>query len=128
MKKLINQLKFLALVPLMSLVFTAPIALATDAKTAITCGVNSAAGSNSCTAKPTTSLDDTVKTIVNILSAVVGVIAVVMIIIAGLRYASSAGDPEAAKGAKNTILYAVIGLAIAAVAQVIVHFVLHNVG
>lgn len=60
----------------------------------------------------------------NLLSIIVGIAAVIMIIIAGLRYVTSGGKDESVKGAKNTILYAIIGLVIVALAQVIVHFVL----
>jgi heme/copper-type cytochrome/quinol oxidase subunit 2 len=65
-----------------------------------------------------------VTNIINILSVVVGVIAVIMIIFAGFRYVTSSGKDESVKGAKNTILYAIIGLVIVALAQIIVHFVL----
>jgi len=51
-------------------------------------------------------------------------ISVVMIIIGGLRYIFSAGDPGSTKGAKDTILYAVVGLVVVIFAQVIVAFVL----
>lgn len=73
-----------------------------------------------------TSLSDLVKKIVNILSVVVGIVAVIMIIIAGFRYVTSGGKQESVTGAKNTILYAIIGLIIVALAQIIVHFVLSN--
>jgi Type IV secretion system pilin len=52
------------------------------------------------------------------------VAAVIAIIISGLRYVTSAGDSNSINGAKNTILYAVIGLVIVAMAQIIVKFVL----
>ena len=58
---------------------------------------------------------------------VVGVIAVIMIIIGGLRYITSGGDSNNTKGAKDTILYAIIGLVVVAMAQVIVKFVLNKV-
>jgi hypothetical protein len=69
-------------------------------------------------------LTGTVKTVVNVLSVVVGIAAVVMIIIGGFRYITSGGKQESVTAAKNTILYAVIGLVIVALAQVIVRFVL----
>jgi hypothetical protein len=69
-------------------------------------------------------LQGTVKTVVNVLSVVVGIVAVIMIIIGGFRYITSGGKQESVTGAKNTILYAVIGLVIVALAQVIVRFVL----
>lgn len=64
--------------------------------------------------------------IINILSVVVGFIAVVMLIIGGFRYITSAGDSNRVSGAKNTILYALIGLVIVASAQIIVQFVLNK--
>jgi ABC-type Fe3+ transport system permease subunit len=69
-----------------------------------------------------------IQTVVNILSVVVGAIAVIMIIYAGFRYVTSGGRDEAVKGAKNTILYAIIGLVIVALAQIIVHFVIAKAG
>jgi hypothetical protein len=62
--------------------------------------------------------------IVNILSIVAGIAAVIMIIVAGIRYTTSGGDSNATSGAKNALVYALIGIAIAALAQVLVHFVL----
>jgi hypothetical protein len=72
----------------------------------------------------TSKVNDLIKEIVNILSIVVGIVAVVMIIIGGFRYITSGGASEKVTGAKNTILYALIGLVIVALAQVIVRFVL----
>jgi hypothetical protein len=67
-----------------------------------------------------------IRTIVNILSVLIGAIAVIMIIIGGFRYITSGGKQESVGNAKNTILYAIIGLVIVALAQIIVHFVLNN--
>lgn len=98
-----------------------------DTKTAIQCGECGAAGQPSCNTTPK-GLNSTIQAIINVLSALVAVVAVIMIIIGGFRYVTSAGNPESAKGARNTILYAVIGLVIVSIAQIIVHFVLRNVG
>lgn len=62
--------------------------------------------------------------IVNAVIFVVGAVAVLMIIIGALRYVLSGGDPSGTKSAKDTILYAVIGLAVAVAAYAIVNFVL----
>lgn len=62
--------------------------------------------------------------IVNIISVIVGVVAVIMIIFGGFKYITSGGDSGNVTGAKNTILYAIIGLVIVALAQFIVRFVL----
>ena len=71
-----------------------------------------------------TKIDSIIKTVINIFSLVVGVVAVIMIIIGGLKYITSGGDSGNITGAKNTILYAIIGLVVVALAQFIVNFVL----
>lgn len=72
------------------------------------------------------SLSSVIKRIINIFSIVVGAVSVIMIIIGGFRYVVSNGDSNGVSGAKNTILYAIIGLVIVLFAQVIVRFVLTN--
>lgn len=62
--------------------------------------------------------------VVNIFSVVVGFIAVVMIIFGGVKYITSGGDSGNVSGAKNTIVFAIVGLVIVALAQVLVRFVL----
>lgn len=69
-------------------------------------------------------VNDIIETVINIFSIVVGVVAVIMIIVGGLKYITSGGDSGNITGAKNTILYAVVGLVIVALAQIIVRFVL----
>ncbi|MEX1058988.1 MAG: pilin [Candidatus Saccharimonadales bacterium] len=91
-------------------------------------GACNAAGQVNCTPQAATnSLGNTIKKIVNILSIAAGVIAVIMLIIGGIRYITSAGNEQAVAGAKRTIFYALIGLVIVALAQIIVRFVLKNV-
>lgn len=55
---------------------------------------------------------------------IVGAISVIVLIIAGLMYVLSAGNPEQTKRAKDAILYAAVGLAVAVLAFAIVNFVL----
>lgn len=69
-----------------------------------------------------------VYTIINWVLIAVGILCVVFIIIGGIRYATSGGDPEKVKSAKNTILYALIGLVIAILANVIVQIVFQVTG
>ena len=87
--------------------------------TATTCPDTSTAGS-------ATTLTDFIANALNILSIVVGVIAVIMIIVGGFRYVASAGKAESIQGAKNTILYALIGLVVVGLAQVVVRFILQR--
>jgi hypothetical protein len=69
-------------------------------------------------------LNSLITSIVNIFSVIVGIVAVIMIIIGGFKYITSGGDSGNVTGAKNTILYAIIGLIVVALAQFIVKFVL----
>lgn len=64
------------------------------------------------------------QTVVNIFSYVVGAIAIIMIIYGGFRYITSGGSSEGVGTAKNTLIYAIVGLVIVALAQIIVRFVL----
>ena len=64
------------------------------------------------------------KNVINILLFVAGAISVIVIIVGGIKYVTSAGDSAGVNNAKNTILYAVIGLAIAVMAFAIVNFVI----
>ncbi len=61
---------------------------------------------------------------INLFSWIIGIISVVMIMVGGVKYITSQGSSDSVSGAKNTILYAVIGLVVVALAQVIVRFVL----
>lgn len=69
-------------------------------------------------------VNNLIKQIINIFSLVVGIVAVIMIIIGGLKYITSSGDSGNISSAKSTILYAIIGLVVVALAQFIVKFVL----
>ncbi|MEO8105469.1 MAG: pilin [Candidatus Saccharibacteria bacterium] len=77
-------------------------------------------GTNDCGAGVTSLANS----IVNILSQIVGVLAVIMVIWAGFKYITSGGDSNKITSAKNTLIYAIIGLVIVALAQIIVHFVI----
>ena len=68
--------------------------------------------------------------IIGILNGVIGIIAavcVVIIVIGGVQYMTSSGDAGKVKKAKDTILYAIIGLVVCALAATIVNFVISKV-
>ena len=71
-----------------------------------------------------TGINRIIKNVINLFSLVVGAVSVIMIIYGGFKYITSGGNDGNVSGAKNTILYALIGLVIVALAQVIVRFVL----
>jgi len=76
-----------------------------------------------CQAGNKDKLSSFVRTIVDILLYILGAVAVIMVIIGGFMYVTSGGDTTAVTKAKNTILYAVVGLVVAILAYAIVHFV-----
>ena len=77
-----------------------------------------------CSTNGGSSINSIMRTIINLLSVIVGIVAVVMIIIAGLRYITSGGDANKVGGAKNALIYALVGIVVVALAQILVHFVL----
>ena len=87
-----------------------------------------AAGANA--AKGTDQVTDlfgqtgTFRTITNVLLYLIGAISVIMLIVGGLRYVVSGGDSTAVQGAKNTILYAIVGIIVAILAYAVVSFVI----
>lgn len=64
------------------------------------------------------------QTITDVLLFVIGAVSVIMLILGGIRYTISQGDSAAVTAAKNTILYAIIGLVVAILAYAAVHFVI----
>ena len=71
-------------------------------------------------------LQSLIRTALQILFWVAGVAAVFALVIAAIRYILSGGSSSGVTGAKNMIIYALIGLVIAATAQIIVQFVLKS--
>ena len=80
-------------------------------------------GGNTAICADDTEASDIVRTIINTMLFVIGVLAVIMIIHSGLKYVISRGEAEQVKGAKNTLMYAVVGLVVAMLSFVIVNFV-----
>lgn len=72
---------------------------------------------------PISGNDGVLMLVVNILSAVVGIAAVIMIIVSGISYMTSQGDSSKIQSAKNTIIYAVVGLIVVLLSRTIIGFV-----
>ena len=64
--------------------------------------------------------------IVSVMLFTVGILSVIMLIFGGLRYIISNGDSKKVEAAKNTILYAIIGLIVAIMSYAIVNFVVSS--
>lgn len=80
-----------------------------------------------CNIEKDNSLIDTIQVIINVILGVLGLVAVIFIILGGVNFVTSSGDPGKVKKAKDTILYGVIGLVVALLAYAIVNFVLTSV-
>ncbi len=117
----------LALGTLFSFAFAAsPAFAADDASKSAACEAigGTYSGGKCSTPGNTAEPQDIFSQIIQIFSWVVGAISVIMLIFGGFKYITSGGDAGKITSAKNTILYAVVGLVIVALSQVIVNFVL----
>lgn len=82
---------------------------------------------NGCPGFAINPLDKTVTNILNGVIAVLGSVAVIFIVIGGVNYMTSSGDATKVKKARDTILYAAIGLVVSALAFAIVNFVIAKI-
>lgn len=90
-------------------------------------GIGGSTSGTTCTASGgSPSVQNIITTIVNVFSYIIGIVAVIMVMVAGFKYITSNGDSGAISSAKNTLIYAIVGLAIVALAQFIVNYVLSS--
>ena len=87
------------------------------------CDQNSA-NSAICAEREGAEATSVVKLLLNTAFYAIGVLSVIMIVFSGFKYINSRGDAEGVKSAKNTLLYAVIGLIVSMLAFVIVNYVI----
>jgi len=144
---MINKIKKIILVSLTSIVFAASAlvpsfsveAAAAAAGPANGCGSNNVAANIGSGANSTgnsqlcnngkdlnSGVKNLASTVTTDFSIVVGAISVIMIIYAGFKYITSGGSNENTNSARNILMYAVIGLVIAVIAQLIVHLVINS--
>jgi|GEM_PF-2641702 len=71
-----------------------------------------------------TQVGNTVNTVVGLLSYVAGILGIIFIVLSGFKYITSSGDQNKVASAKTTLIYALAGLAVAALAQILIHTVL----
>ena len=75
-----------------------------------------------------TGIKSTLEFALNLISIIAGVIAVIMVVISGIKFMTSQGDPGQVSSARQSIIYAVVGVVIVALSQVIVNFVVSRIG
>lgn len=138
MKKILQKIsKMLVLVPAMVMSFglVATVSMA-PAMAASGCDVSSGIGGavNEGCSKGSGQQTDlfgnegVFTTIINVMLFIVGILCIIMIIYGGIRYTTSNGDKGRVESAKNTILYAVVGLIIAILAFALVSWVVSSLG
>lgn len=126
MKKLTLSFLLLAVMVFAPLVFTpgAQAALFSGAKDNACQGIGQ--GTNGCSDTAGSQVENIIKNSLNVLSIIVGIVAVIMVIVAGFKYETSGGDSSKISSAKSTLIYALVGLVVVALAQFIVQFVINS--
>lgn len=118
---------FLPILILSSIVFALPISAQSDV-----CDVPGAGNTEFCQANPgpgaptNNTVLDTLSTVIDILLVVVGATAVITIIISGIQYVTSSGDPGRTNKARSALIYSVVAIVIAVLARSIITFVLNR--
>lgn len=118
MKRFVTSLMIIASATLSGLIIT-PTVQAVDVFQSCTNASDSAV----CKAK-NDSATNIIQIVINTLLFILAGVAVIMIVIGGFKYVTSGGDSTGTKSAKDTILYAVIGLVVAIMSFAIVNFVI----
>jgi hypothetical protein len=109
--------------------YFAPVVYAgnTDAAKQQACqGIGGASANGNCSVGGQANLNNIIRAVVAFFSVLVGVAAVVMIMVGGFKYITSGGDSGKISSAKSTIIYALVGLVIVALAQFIVRFAIRT--
>lgn len=89
-----------------------------DAKSQVQSGLSNVSG-----ASTGSDLPGIASKVVNVMLFIVGILAVIMIIFSGIRYITAHGDKGQVEGAKNTLIYAIVGLIVSIVAYALVNWV-----
>lgn len=124
MIKKLSKLVVAALILVLPLLFFST-AHADNAKDAVCQGIGLTSDGDGCNTSSSDgiSVESLIHTVISLISYAAGIIAVVMIVISGFKYMTAGGESSKVTSAKSTLMHALIGLAIAALAQVLVRFV-----
>lgn len=129
-----QKLKKLLLIGIMAALTMLPVfggiagvvSAAPNAKSEICEGIGGGGGAN-CAVAGQPSVNGTIKTVINIFSAIAGIAAVIMIIVGGFRFITSNGDSGGIAAARRTVLYAAVGLVVVAISQTLVKFIVDRI-
>ncbi len=103
-----------------------PVSAATCSETDVTLSSGAACSKSDEQQEKLFGVDGIFQTITNVLLFLIGAVSVIMLIYGGIRYTVSGGDSNSVTAAKNTILYAVVGIVVAILAYAAVNFVIGN--
>jgi len=117
------KLRMLAIVAVLVGLFAVNVAVAPASSAAVDIFGGCKSGVDCSSVKSKQTLNTQIWNVIRTALTILGGIAVVVIIAGGIMYATSAGDPSKVTAAKNTILYSVIGLAVAMSAAAIITLV-----
>ena len=118
-----QQIKNAALALVMVLGLSVPLAASAGAINVFEACNDTNKDTAVCKSQDNDSVNNLAKDVISTLLFVIGIVAVIMIIIGGIRYTLSNGDASQIKSAKDTVLYSVIGLIVSMLAYAIVNFV-----
>ncbi len=132
MKKLVSSLALFVIV--ISTLFAVPqIARAVDVIKPVCDAQNGINDSQVCKDDLTHSADNPIfgpsgvmTRAISIVSLVVGIVSIIIIVIAGIKFMTSQGNPQAVSTARNQIIYAIIGIVVASLAQGLVALILRK--
>ncbi len=125
MKKILLTLGVLSGLVFAGNALAAPTVMAGSAANEVCKGIGAVDGSGNCVRD--NSLTNVIKAVINIFSVIVGIVAVIMIMVSGFKYVTANGDSGSLTSAKQTLIYAIIGLVVVALSQFIVRFVLDQI-
>lgn len=125
-----TKLLSLAAVLLVSLVLLLPVTVEAVSLFGDACSQGGTKDSAACSGTGAVAgnpIVDTINKVTVLVSIVAGAAAVILLVIAGLMYVTSGGDPSKIESAKKTVIYTVVGLFVIVLARLIIGFVISNV-
>jgi hypothetical protein len=96
------------------------------AKSQVCAGVNAQVTGSDCGGTSgQQSITKVLTAVLQIISWIAGIAAIIMVVLSGLKYITSGGDSSSIASAKSTLVYALVGVVIVVLAQAVVFFVLN---
>lgn len=122
----LGSMMALSVIATVAIFMAAPAPASAQVSKASICEGTGGTWTNGTCVSPTgnATVTGTFRKVANVLIFIVGAVSVLMVIIGGLRYVLSNGEQSGITSAKNTVLYALLGVAVAFIAYAIVNFVL----